>query len=796
MADTTNQLKKDKYEDFITLRDLLELFLGNWKWFVASVLFALAAAGAYLVITPPVYLSNASVLIKEDKKGNSINNAGIEAFSDMGLFTSNTSIENEVHVFSSPLLMQEVVKRLKLDTRYMVDRDLRRVDLYNTTPISVKTDSVLSSHPLSCTLVLLPGNRFRISNVQIDGQEVVFTHEGKFSQHVETPYGRLMVQPTLFYSAESAEEVIYFTKNTIERVAALYGKQLTADIGDDKSTVITFSFKDEVPQRGVDLLTTLIDVYNESWVLDKNQITLSTSRFISERLQLIETELWNVDDSIYAFKSENLLPDVTAVSGQYLSEIGQTRSKKALLEDQISMAGYLSKQVGDTSGKAPLLLASSGLGESNIESQIEKYNTTLIQRNNLLANSSEKNPLVSELSKTVALMRGAIEKSVRDYVATLRIQLANALIQEKSTNQKIASNPNQAKYLISVERQQKVKEALYLFLLQKKEENELSQAFSAYNTKLIKAPTVQPDAVSPRKPLILLVALVLGCLIPAVVLFMLANMNTMVKNRKDLNILTIPFLGAIPLAEKEQKKRFRTSFRKKKPEKYHVEVLIADKNRNIINEAFRIVRTNIDFMRNREVSGAMMIMTTSMLPGSGKTFISVNMGMSMAVKGGKVLLIDADLRKASLSAVINSPKTGISSYLSGNISNIKEVLVKGNLHPNLDILPVGTIPPNPSELLLTDRFAELILKFKSEYDYIFLDCPPVEIVTDAKILSKYSDLTLFIIRCGLMDKRLLPDVEEIYQSNQFKSLAVILNGQTDEALKYGYRKYGYYGGGG
>ncbi len=793
--------QKAGQENTITFRDLFELFIGNWKWFLLSVILALSVAATYIIITPPVYVSNASILIREDTKGNSVNATNMEAFSDLGLLKSNTNIKNEIHILNSPLLMEVVVKRLGLDYSYKTKyKKIRDENLYNDSPVLVKMDSVLSSQAVRFAIELLPDNKFRLSGFIINGIEISFNGEGEFLRPVETPYGKITVVTTSAYSGNSTGKMIFFSKMPVQDVAKRYKANLSVAMSDKEASVINLSIKDVVPQRGEDILATLINVYNESWVTDKNQITMSTSRFINDRLKLIEVELGNVDDSIYTFKSENLLPDITAVSSLYLSEVSSNTSKIALLQNQLSVAKYINTHINDTSKKYQLLLSNTGLGDASIESQIDKYNTTLIQRNNLLSNSSEKNPLVIDLTQALNMIREAIVKSMNDYIATLNIQISSALEQEKSTNKKIASNPNQAKYLISVERQQKVKEALYLFLLQKREENELSQAFTAYNTKVINVPVAEPNPVSPKKAFILLAALLAGLFIPGAVLYLLENMNTSVRDRKDLNVLTIPFLGVLPLVGKK-KKSINNLFGKKKSQKYHVEVVIADKNRNIINEAFRIVRTNIDFMRDKTAKGGMIIMSTSMFPGSGKTFISANMALSMAVKGAKVLAVDCDLRKASLSTIVNSPNKGLSDYLNGSIKDIESIIVKGGLHDNLNIIPVGTIPPNPSELLLTPGFEELLLKFKNEYDYIFLDCPPVEVVTDTKIVGALCDLTLFVIRYGLMDKRILPDIEQIYKSARFKCMGTIFNGQDYESGKYGYAKYGYhkygdyYGGG-
>lgn len=356
--------------------------------------------------------------------------------------------------------------------------------------------------------------------------------------------------------------------------------------------------------------------------------------------------------------------------------------------------------------------------------------------------------------------------------------------EEQQTTSRIAASPTQAKYLLSVERQQKVKEALYLFLLQKREENELSQAFTAYNTRIITPPYGKMIPTAPVKKNILMVAIALGLLIPVVIIFIMENMNTRVRGKKDIENLTLPFVGEIPLSYRKKK---RLPFRKPQPESYSI--VVKEKNRNVINEAFRVVRTNLEFMQGKN-GHSPIIMVTSMNPGSGKTFITMNLATSLAIKGKKVLAIDLDLRKASLSTYIQSPGKGVTNYLIGQANTYNEVTVKGKPHPNLDILPVGTIPPNPTELLFENHLEQMLSELKNQYDYIFIDCPPVEIVADTSIINKYVDQTLFVIRAELLERAMLPEIEKFYQTHKYKNMVLLLNGTTD-AYTYGYHKYGY-----
>ena len=355
---------------------------------------------------------------------------------------------------------------------------------------------------------------------------------------------------------------------------------------------------------------------------------------------------------------------------------------------------------------------------------------------------------------------------------------------EQQTSSRIAANPTQAKYLLSVERQQKVKETLYLFLLQKREENELSQAFTAYNTRIVTPPHGSMLPTSPVRKNIFLVAFALGLLIPVIIIFLHENMNTRVRGRKDLEGVAVPFIGEIPLYTKKKKGVFR-----KKPLEVRA-VVVKEGSRDIINEAFRVLRTNLEFMTAKERKSN-VIVVTSFNPGSGKSFLTMNIAVSLAIKGKKVLVIDGDLRHGSASSYIDSPDKGLSDYLGGRIDNLDEIIVHDPKQKHLDILPVGTIPPNPTELLFDERLRQVIESVRDQYESVLIDCPPIELVADTQIIEKLADRTIFVVRAGLLERSMLAELEKIYEEKKYKNMSLILNGTESSGGRYGYR-YGYY----
>lgn len=776
----------EQQESAFTLPDLWKLILVNWYWFAISIFICLSIAVFYLLKTSPTYIRQASIIIKDQSQ----NDGGFSnsVLTDFDFFKSSVNIDNEILTLQAEANMAQVIEKLRLDISYSMQKGLAEIDLYRTAPMRVVFSNDDPETALSCMVELLPGRQVRLSGFRSSGlPELAETPAitGSLSAPIATPIDTIHVFPSAFFAESWLEIPVQVSKSPLQEITKRFTSALQVDLAEKKSTYINLNISDVSTRRADDILNTLIEVYNDNWLKDKNLIAVSTSAFITERLRVIEDELGHVDDNISDFKSKNLLPNIEKASDIYMQQANENNQLLLSLNNQLSIAGYIRQYMNAPKHRWQLLPSNSGIDNLNIEAQISEYNALILRRNKLIANSSEKNPLLPGINESIIAMHKALTGSMDNLIVTIKMQMDNLRHSEESTTQRIASSPNQAKYLLSVERQQKVKEALYLYLLQKREENELSQAFTAYNTRVINPPHGSPNPASPQKGKILLIAFALGLTIPFGTLYLIASLNTTVRGRKDLDKLSLPFVGEIPW--KDQKKK-RSIFKKTTVEP--ISIVVKEKSRNVINEAFRVVRTNLDFMKGK-TEQTQVTMFTSFNPGSGKTFISMNLATSMAIKGKKTVVIDLDMRKASLSAYIDSPAKGISGYLSGQIPDEQTIIYKGSFHPMLDIIPVGTIPPNPAELLLDNRLETLINKLRDNYDYIFIDCPPVSLVADASIIGKIADLCVFVVRCGLMDRRLLPEVETLYQERKFKSMAVLLNGTFYNSNRYGYHKYGY-----
>lgn len=794
--------RPNQTEDFIRFQDLLYLCLAQWRWFILSLVVTCGIATFYNLTTPNVYQRTASLMIKDESKAQGIGSDVASMFSDMGMGNMKSNVNNELIAIQSPAVLLETGKRLKLDVDYAIDGRFHKEALYGADlPVTVDFVGFTDEQSGSFKLQLKGDGSYIISklkgvtrdNLPVDDSDEI---TGRIGQIIRTPLGKIKVDKapafTQFVSGED-EPVLYVSRCNVYAMTDRIKGSLSASLSDVKSTVIDLTYKDVLSKRAEDVINTIITVYRKNWLDDKNQMTVSTSHFITERLGVIERELGDVDKNISAFKSSNLLPDVEAAAQQYMQKSTEVDKQIMDLNSRLAIAQYIRNYLTGKVGKNQLLPSNTGIESPGIEQQITEYNKNQLERNNIVANSSEQNPLVADYDQSLASMRKSIAASLDNFVVTLKTQLSTLQANEAATTSQIASNPNQAKYLQTVGRQQKVKEALYLFLLQKREENELSKAFTAYNTRIITPPTGDNTPVEPVRRKILLIALVLGFLIPVVVIYIREKANTTVRGRKDLKKVTVPFLGEIPFSISRKNRptlEQRIKFWKK-PKEVRMVVVKAGK-RDIVNEAFRVLRTNFEFTIGTHPEQNVIVFT-SFNPGSGKSHIAANMAMSLAIKKKKVLLIDGDLRHGSTSMLINSPGEGLSDYLNGRIADIHDILYKGEengLVKHFDVIPIGTIPPNPTELLFTPLLEKMIKTMREEYDYVFIDCPPIEVVADTPIYEQFADRTIFVVRAGLMERSMLPEVDALYKAKKFKNMTLILNGTKARGGRYG-SHYGY-----
>ncbi|MFI3249002.1 MAG: polysaccharide biosynthesis tyrosine autokinase [Rikenellaceae bacterium] len=802
-----NDITREEASEGISLRDLLQLFISKWYIFIICITLALLCSYIYLRITPPIYTRSAEILIKEDNNGGSIYGGAANDLANLGIINTSSNVGNEMRTLQSLTLSAEVVNILDLNISYYAITPWRKELLYGANnPIKV----IYGDHPihLESSFEITPrgGDHLELGNFKWEDGESEQSITTKFGEQVNTPIGALVVEKSPLYATSPMEQRMSVTHSDIYNTSRKYTKKLSVALSSKESSTILISLSDQSPQRADDYINTLISVYNENWIKDRNQISASTDKFITERLAAISSSLGDVDDDISSFKSENMMPDIDLATSMYMEESNKLDGEIMELNNQISMARYIRDYLTSDANRNLLLPANSGVESANIESQITSYNELQLQRNRVVANSSTTNPIVVNFDKELSAMRAAIITSIDNQMVTLQTRMKSITQRDRKASQRIVDNPKQAKELLSVSRQQKVMEAIYLYLLQKREENQLTQAFTAYNTRIINLPSGSLSPTSPKRIHVLVIAIALGLLLPALFIYLKESMITVVRGRNDLDGLKITLLGEIPQVVNRKRSWLKRIFtRDNNEDSSHL--VVKARSRNPINEAFRIIRTNMEFMLKPK-SGSKVIMVTSLTPGSGKSFVTLNLAVSFAIKGSRVLIIDLDIRKATISTTLTNAERGISDYLNHSVESLSSLIerggyfpnlgvdnsdeskAKGNFFPTLDLLPVGTIPPNPTELLVDDRLEMAFEELRREYDYIFVDSPPSEIVADVSIINNYVDMTLYIARVGHIERSMLKVIDSFYTDQKYKNISMILNG-SGAIGRYGYGNYGY-----
>lgn len=774
-------------DDSLSLKNIFGIIKSN-KWLVgACTALGLCLGAAYLQKTQPSYSRYTTLLVKENgKKGAK----GIsDQLMDLGLIGNSSKVDNEIEEFKSPYLMYMAIKKLNLHTTYHERKLLRNSDLYTKSPISATFPDAQDANTFSLKVDIKGPTDFALSHFRWTDPETRLPKEkdtvitARAFQCVNTPVGKVIVEPNGNGLTEKDQKrSITIKRDNPNVLADVYANGMKVELVSKMSSVIKLSLTDVSQQRADDLLKALVDIYTFERLEENRLNAETTNKFIDNRLVTLEKELGKIDNNIEGYKSIELVTNVYSEGLGDVTEQKQYNARALEAVTQLEIAKYINECLSDTSMKDQLLPNNAGITDPSLGNLVSNYNEMVIKKRRLVANSSVKHPLVKEMDETLRQLRSSISSTLANIIHTNSMKVETLKTKEAQINKKIARNPQQEKYLQTIGRQQKIKETLYLFLLQKREENELSGNMEVSNIRVITPPRGPQAPVSPQKAKILLISLIAGMGLPTFIIWLLLTLDGTVRSKKDLDGLTLPFLGSVPLT-----KRIKDNSKQTMPLRIEVE----DKNRNGINEAFRVLRTNFSFMAGHDSE---LILFTSFYPNSGKTFVSANLAMSLALMDKRILMVDMDLRKAELSKNLCDMRKGVTSLLNGDKETLKGCIIKSKLHDNIDILPSGVIPPNPAELLQNERMDALMSELRGKYDYVFLDCTPLNLVADASIVGKYADLVLFVMREGQFQRDALPDLEELYHSGTFKRMCTILNGSLNTNGVYGqYHRYGSYG---
>ena len=735
--------------------------LSKWKWFVISIIVFGGLAWFHYARTPKTYFRSATVIIKDPS--NKISSAGLDRYDN---YINKVNVANEILQFRSKKLMRDVVSRVSADIDYKVKEGLQMTELYKKSPVSVRFLETTPEMHLNIVVTPLDSSKVMVSDFGSDESDKKWTVPMKDTVNIEGV--KLVVAPTNYYTDSWKGEHIHITKNPMSSVVGYFISSLGIRQEEDEASILTLSLKDRSAARAEDVLNMLISVYNEEAINDKNQVAINTAEFINERLIIIESELGGVESHLESFKRENRIVDIATTAGMYVGESQKYNTNVMELETQLRLATYIKDYLTDPTREIDLIPANTGISDMNIESQIAQYNTIKLRRDKLIEDSSEKNPVVEELNTSLRAMKQSIIRAVDNMIVSINVRRNDAQSRESQAQSRVSSIPTKERQMLSIERQQKIKESLYLFLLNKREENALSQAMVDNNARVIDGASGPNAPIAPNRNKIMLLGLLLGLAFPGVIFLMIMFLDTRIRTKKDIQgKVTAPFLGVIPEQDKE--------------------------NENLTSEAFKIVRTNMSFL-SRKDRKIQVIMCTSFSSGDGKTFVSLNLANSFISARKKVVLVDLDIRKGTLTAHFSKHShhhaQGVTNYLADTDLRLDDIISSDTGVEGLDLIPSGSIAPNPAELLMDERLDEMFKELRNRYDVIITDSVPVGLVADATIANRVADLTLFVVRAGRLDRRQLPDIEAMYQERKLTNMSLLLNGADFHHHGYGYG-YGY-----
>ena len=753
----------------VNIVDLFLYLLSKWKWFVLSVLVCGGVAWYQYARAPFVYFRSATVIIKDPS--NKTSTAGLDRYDN---FINKVNVANEILQFQSKRLMQEVVQRLRADVSYQVADGLRSNELYTQSPVAVTFPDAMAEEAVALTVTPRDARTVTLSAVSGAAEGQTFTV--RLRDTVRIGRHRFVVSPTNYYGRSWYAVPVRVAKRPLSAVVGYYRGALGIRQEEDEASILTLALKDNSPVRAADVLNMLITVYNEEAIKDKNQVAVNTANFINERLIIIENELGHVESSLESFKRSNQMVDISSTANRYMGESQKYNADALELETQLRLATYIKEYLTDPSKETDLIPANTGISDANIEAQINQYNTAKLKRDRLIDESSERNPVVEELNNSLLAMKQNIIRAVDNMIVSLNVKRDDAQNREMRAQSRVTSIPTKERQMLSIERQQKIKEQLYLFLLNRREENALSQAMADNNARVIDAADGPAGPIAPQRNRILLLGVLVGLALPAVACLCILFMDTRIHGRKDIEgVLSIPFLGEIPLKRvtRRQRRAGQTAD-------------VAEEGDDIVSEAFRILRTNMAFMA-RKGHPQQVVTFTSFNEGAGKTFISRNLALTFVYARKRVVLLDLDIRKGTLSRHFGHYKTGVTNYLADPSLTLDDILVHCD---QFDLVPAGAVAPNPAELLMDSRLDQLVAELRQRYDYVIVDNVPVGIIADAAIANRIADLTVFVVRSGHLDRRQLPDLEQLYQDKKLNNLSILLNGVDPHGRGYGYR-YGY-----
>jgi len=760
----------------IDIKSLIARYLRKWYWFVLSI--AIFGTLAYLKIryTIPEYNVSGTISISQDQ---SLSESELSAFKDLGLMDdSKNKMENEIELIKSRTLLTKVVNQLNLNVQYFEKGRILENENYPKSLIEINflsADSVV--HTKSKIFRVLIKSATSFSLVDIDGNEL---SDHSFGKTMNTTIGDVVVTPSVEDIATNTGKIITIKISPVRNVVQKYRNKLAVYTSGKGSSIVNLSMNDPVKEKAKNIINYVIEEYNKTTIENKKQRSSRTAAFINERLSLIAGDLSEVDDEAAGYKSKfGLTDNVDAQAQSFANYDSQNLQEINKLETQKRKIESTRRFILSQDGKYDILPGSLGFEDSSISSTVARYNSLIRQRKRILKSSSEQNPIIININEEIEALRQGLIGSLNSVKNSINISLKGLRTQDKYFSGKVYSAPQRQKELTAIGREQVIKEQLYLYLLQKREEAEITSHITLSNATVIDAASVLGSyPVSPNKKIIYIAALFVGFIIPFLTIYLLDLFNTKINSREDVEAsVSMPILGAIPKTKSKKSK-----------------IIVSRNSRSSIAEAFRILRTNLDFlMAGSNKDTGKMIFVTSTISGEGKTLVSSNLAKTLAISGKKIAYLGTDFRDPKFHNFFDLPggkdTSGFTNFIMNREVKPEDVVYEMGEQDPIYVVPSGVIPPNPAELLMNDRVKEMFEYLEKQYDYVVVDTAPVSLVTDTLLIGHYADLSIYIVRENYSDKRILQVPENLYKQKRLPNMAVLLNAAGDK-VGYGYG-YGY-----
>ena len=787
MIDERKDKLGEQSEEQVNIQELLFRYLIHWPWFVVSIIICIACAWGYLRLTTPIYNISATVLIKDEKKGGGASmSSDLEKMGLEGFVSSSSNVDNEIEVLRSKSLSREVVNNLGLFVTYMDEDEFPSKELYHTSPVLVSlTHQEADKLPgrMEINMILQPTGALGVQitvgekeyRKQFDKLPAVFpTDEGTVAFFANNDTLSAVCPENI-----TKERHITAFINRPFSVLKEYVNSLSIAPTSKTTSVVVISLENTNTRRGRDYINKLLEMYNINANNDKNEVAQKTAEFIDERIGIISKELGSTEQDLENFKRSAGITDLSSEAQIALTGNAEYEKKRVENQTQINLVMDLQRYM--KGNEYEVLPSNIGLQDAASAGAIDRYNQMLVERKRLLRTSTENNPTIINLDTSIRAMRTNVQATLDATLKGLQITKEDLAREASRYSRRINDAPTQERQFVSIARQQEIKSGLYLMLLQKREENAITLAATANNAKIIDEALADDNPISPKKMLVYLAALVLGVGIPEGVIYLIGLTKFKIEGRADVEKLTsLPVVGDIPLADEKTGS-----------------IAVFENQNNLMSETFRNVRTNLQFMLE---NGKNVILVTSTISGEGKSFISANLAISLSLLGKKVVIVGLDIRKPGLNKVFNIPKKehGITQYLTNTTANLMDFVQPSDINKNLFILPGGTVPPNPTELLARGGLEKAIETLKANFDYVILDTAPVGMVTDTLLIGRVADLSVYVCRADYTHKAEFTLINELAENNKLPNLCIAINGLDLNSRKYGYYygygKYGkYYG---